>query len=519
MITDRISNQRSGPSRLSRAWEVLRREGAGPLARKAFKKLASHLAQVGRVRLFVRPLFHGPSARSQEDDGLELGTVGADRIDDLLACGNPAHSRKALEDRFARGDRCFVALDESGGVAHVRWVTTGRAWIPELHRYLVLSPIDAYMYDGFTRSDMRRRGIDGKIRRHIFRTMGEAGYCRVYSYVRGDNAPGLLAAESWQRGCGSLWYLRPRVGPNLVLGARRLPSDLALRRPEGRRGGGEDRVGQADGQGGGAVPQSERDHRAGAWRAWFESWLEKPCSCRSTGYSDLPEEYFTAMGGWVADTLGLAPDSGRVLDVGCDSAMVTRHVAPRCGRLVGVDYVPELLAGRPEDRLDTGSGRPTAFLAGDGRRLPFADDGFSHVYCTGVLHTLPGHVDALRMIRELVRVCRPGGTVLLAALPDAGKRWKAVAESWRRSGLKERLRLLGSPLLPRRLKKLLRRRLLPSDDRLTALEFDVRDLARELEGSGLRCDVRHFPEGFWSRDFRTTRSNLVIRLPAEEDLG
>jgi hypothetical protein len=44
------------------------------------------------------------------------------------------------------------------------------------------------------------------------------------------------------------------------------------------------------------------------------------------------------------------------------------------------------------------------------------------------------------------------------------------------------------------------------------LDYDLEGIARALEARGLRCEVRDFPPDYWSDEFRTSRSNLVIHF-------
>ena len=44
------------------------------------------------------------------------------------------------------------------------------------------------------------------------------------------------------------------------------------------------------------------------------------------------------------------------------------------------------------------------------------------------------------------------------------------------------------------------------------LDYDLRAIARALEARGLRCRVEDFPADYWSTDFRSTRSNLLITV-------
>lgn len=201
-------------------------------------------------------------------------------------------------------------------------------------------------------------------------------------------------------------------------------------------------------------------------------------------------------------------------------------VARRARALTGVDATPGLLAdgarveagpateeaarGREPGRR-AAAGPAIRFSASDARLLPLADGAFRKVYCTGVIHTLPSREGGLQVVRELVRVCAPGGRVLLGALPDRSKRWSARREAWRRGSPRERLELLASVLLPAPVKNGARRALgLPRKHRLIALEPDLDALARRLEAldPGLRCRRLPYPRtsgaGTSARSARTS---------------
>lgn len=104
----------------------------------------------------------------------------------------------------------------------------------------------------------------------------------------------------------------------------------------------------------------------------------------------------------------------RVLDLGSGTGTVTEELAARTqGQVIGVDLDPGMVAyaqkreGRAEYRL------------GDAHDLAFRDGWFDVVACHFVLMWCH---HPLRAAREMVRVTRPGGAVLVCAEPDYGGR-------------------------------------------------------------------------------------------------
>ncbi|HSF06399.1 MAG TPA: methyltransferase domain-containing protein [Methylomirabilota bacterium] len=100
-----------------------------------------------------------------------------------------------------------------------------------------------------------------------------------------------------------------------------------------------------------------------------------------------------------------------VLEVGCGTGVVLRALAARVGRrgrVVGVDPSRTLRVAAARI-LRAHPLRPRiALRAGDGARLPFAADRFDATLAVTVLL----HVaDPLAVVKEMVRVTRPGGMV------------------------------------------------------------------------------------------------------------
>ena len=98
----------------------------------------------------------------------------------------------------------------------------------------------------------------------------------------------------------------------------------------------------------------------------------------------------------------------RVLDVATGNGGTALAAARRGCDVVGVDYVPELLA---QARQRAAAERyPITFDEGDAEALPYGDASFDAVTSTlGVMFT----ADHQRAADELLRVCRRGGTIAL----------------------------------------------------------------------------------------------------------
>src|SRR5262245_57326232 len=98
-----------------------------------------------------------------------------------------------------------------------------------------------------------------------------------------------------------------------------------------------------------------------------------------------------------------------VLDVATGSGNAA-FAAARCNcSVVGIDYVPSLLA-RARARA-AAEHLPVEFRDGDAERLPVSDASFDAVLSVFGVMFAP---DQERAAAELVRVCRPGGTIALA---------------------------------------------------------------------------------------------------------
>lgn len=129
----------------------------------------------------------------------------------------------------------------------------------------------------------------------------------------------------------------------------------------------------------------------------------------------------------------------RVLDVGCGPGYFARMAAEAVGAegsVVGIDAAPEMTvhANRKASRLAN-----CRFEPGTAEALAFDDGTFDVVVSSLTMHHLPDE-DRLPAVREMRRVLRPGGTLLLAEfrIPERGA-WRVVASLTGHRGMERRV--------------------------------------------------------------------------------
>ncbi len=132
-----------------------------------------------------------------------------------------------------------------------------------------------------------------------------------------------------------------------------------------------------------------------------------------------------------ADFLAPAPGS-RVLDVGCGPGHLARWLARRGCQVTGVDRGWRLL--RMARRLAEREKLSVRFERAPAERLPFADSEFDLTLATTVVYWVE---KPEAVVREMVRVTRPGGSV--ASLdPHASMSVASVRSYGERKGLNQR---------------------------------------------------------------------------------
>lgn len=113
----------------------------------------------------------------------------------------------------------------------------------------------------------------------------------------------------------------------------------------------------------------------------------------------------------------------RLLDVGCGPGTITADLADLVGpggRVTAVDAAPDVLDQAAAYTAERGVEGAVDFAVADVHALEFPDDTFDVVHAHQVLQ----HVgDPVRALREMRRVCRPGGIVAVRDADYAAMTW------------------------------------------------------------------------------------------------
>ena len=104
------------------------------------------------------------------------------------------------------------------------------------------------------------------------------------------------------------------------------------------------------------------------------------------------------------------PQSAQVLDVGCGGGGDIHH-------LLGLGYDPANITGLDIQEARLAKARQVypsiSFVYGDATRMEFRDGYFDLVFESTMFATLPADPERAAIAAEMVRVCKPGGYLLL----------------------------------------------------------------------------------------------------------
>lgn len=153
----------------------------------------------------------------------------------------------------------------------------------------------------------------------------------------------------------------------------------------------------------------------------FDQWPEKYTAWFKTPIGELVRFYERQL---MLDLLQPCADE-LIADIGCGSGIFTADILEYRAQVVGLDLSLPMLT-TAEHCLEPWS---FAAVAGDMRALPFADASFDKVVSITALEFIK---DGQQAMDELLRITRPGGTLVVATLnslsPWAERRTKTAAK-------------------------------------------------------------------------------------------
>jgi phosphatidylethanolamine/phosphatidyl-N-methylethanolamine N-methyltransferase len=142
------------------------------------------------------------------------------------------------------------------------------------------------------------------------------------------------------------------------------------------------------------------------------------------------------------ERMGIQPDD-RILEVGVGTGINT-SMYPRNCHVTGVDLSSSML-DKARERVAREGLRNVRLLEMDAQNLTFPDDSFDIVYAPYLVSVVP---DPVRVAREMRRVCKPGGKIIIlnhfrSANPVLSRLERAISPFTVHIGFKSDLDLPG----------------------------------------------------------------------------
>ena len=115
------------------------------------------------------------------------------------------------------------------------------------------------------------------------------------------------------------------------------------------------------------------------------------------------------------------------LDIACGGGIVACALAPHVRTVTGIDMTPAMLDRARSTATEKGCGN-TRWIRGLASPLPFADNAFAIVVTRYSFHHF---LDPLSVLREMVRVCKPRGRIVVVDMyaseaPSQAAEWNRL---------------------------------------------------------------------------------------------
>jgi ubiquinone/menaquinone biosynthesis C-methylase UbiE len=235
----------------------------------------------------------------------------------------------------------------------------------------------------------------------------------------------------------------------------------------------------------------------------WDKIAELPLSYHSVG-REMPQEHFVTVADHICKILEIYADHN-VADIGCASGMITKFIAKKAKSCVGIDLsIPLIKVANNHNLHDN-----ICYCVGETAKIPLKDNWADKVNCYGVFLLLPNHNYVLESVKELSRICKPEGRILIGDITDIKKKRRYT---WDRLTTRRKVRKLLGLLVPTEHKLWVRRNIFRQKIEEASsqpwLWFDMDHLRDNIERLGLSCQYTDQPSDLVAGYYR---SNVIIR--------
>jgi RimJ/RimL family protein N-acetyltransferase len=172
-----------------RAFVRIRTRGPKEVFSLALQRAREEIHSGDTLLFLVRPATH----ETREGPGLHFKQATPEDAD-RYARDIGTDSATTFRSRLTPGTRCCL-VEDGDKILHASWVTSEASWAREIRGWLVPPPGGAYVYESFTRSDARGRGIYPFALANIVSILADEGSSEVWIAVEADNAPSRRAID------------------------------------------------------------------------------------------------------------------------------------------------------------------------------------------------------------------------------------------------------------------------------------------------------------------------------------
>jgi len=149
------------------------------------------------------------------------------------------------------------------------------------------------------------------------------------------------------------------------------------------------------------------------WQKYIDGQYRKPSGIvgrwigRKMARQHQPENL------WTVNLLNVQP-TDHILEIGFGPGFAVEQVARRASRVCGVDFSPTMVAAASARNAAAIRAGKVDLRQGDAAHIPFEDATFDKAYSIHCVYFWP---DPLMALREIHRVLKPGGLLILTVLP------------------------------------------------------------------------------------------------------